>query len=452
MLLSISTTYQPATDLGYLLHKHPDRYQQFELTYGVGHVFFAEATTEQATAVLMLDIDPVGLVRRRGADALAQQYVNDRPYAASSLLSTAIAQVYGSALHGRCREKPQLAQTPIPLQFVLTGVPDATGGQLLERLFKPLKYDLQIETMPLDATLPEWGASPYVVLTLRHTLPLTEALSHVYVLIPTLDAAKHYWVGAEEIDKLLRHGEGWLAQHPERDFIVQRYLRYLPSLTTQALERIMDGEVVAEDAPSEREPSLHQQRLQQVADTLAAHGGTRVLDLGCGEGKLIQLLLKQPQWRDIVGMDVAHRALEKARERLHLDQLAPAQRERITLLHGSLVYKDQRLAGFDAAAIVEVIEHLDATRLEALEAVVFQHARPATVVVTTPNAEYNVRYATLHENAMRHSDHRFEWSRAEFQAWAQRVASSYGYRVEFASIGTLDDALGAPGQMGVFTR
>jgi 3' terminal RNA ribose 2'-O-methyltransferase Hen1 len=163
-------------------------------------------------------------------------------------------------------------------------------------------------------------------------------------------------------------------------------------------------------------------------------------------------LLKEKQFTAIVGMDVSHRALEIARDRLHFDRLPPAQKERLHLLHGSLIYRDQRLSGFDAAAVVEVIEHLDAARLVAFERVLFECARPGHVVLTTPNREYNVKWETLPAGKFRHRDHRFEWTRAELQAWAGGVAARFGYTVRFLPVGPEDSAVGAPTQMAVFAR
>jgi 3' terminal RNA ribose 2'-O-methyltransferase Hen1 len=177
-----------------------------------------------------------------------------------------------------------------------------------------------------------------------------------------------------------------------------------------------------------------------------------VLDLGCGEGRLLRALLKDNAFEEIIGLDVSHRALEMARERLHLDHLPPPQRGRIKLIHGSLTYRDERLAGYDAAALVEVIEHLDLWRLAALERVVFEFAKPNTVVLTTPNVEYNVKFETLRAGKFRHRDHRFEWTRAELQTWANHVAAQHGYSVRTMSIGPEDPLTGAPTQMAVFTN
>ena len=467
MLLTITTTHRPATDLGFLLHKNPARPQSFDLSFGRAHVVYPEAGEDRCTAALILDIDPVALVRGRrgpaGEGGLLTQYVNDRPYVASSFLSVALSNVFGSAMAGRSKDRPALADASIPLEARLSVIPCRGGEALLRRLFEPLGYAVTVTTHPLDARTPEWGASRYFTLTLSGTQRLASLLTHLYVLVPVLDDEKHYWVGDDEVDKLLRHGEGWLAMHPDRALIARRYLKHRHSLVRDAIARLVSDEETAEEEDSaavrdaeentlERPLSLHEQRLELVRAVLRESGATSVLDLGCGEGRLLRRLLEERQFTRIVGMDVSYRSLEIAADRLKLDRMPPAHRERITLLHGSLVYRDDRLKGFDAAAVVEVIEHLDPPRLAAFERVAFELARPNLVAVTTPNAEYNVMWPTLPAGQFRHRDHRFEWTRAEFEAWANAVALRCGYAVRFASVGPAQPDVGSPSQMAVFTR
>jgi 3' terminal RNA ribose 2'-O-methyltransferase Hen1 len=462
MLLTISTTHYPATDLGYLLHKHPDRLQSFDLSFGKAHVFYPEVNEETTTAALLLDVDPVGMVRRknRNQSFLLGHYVNDRPYVASSFLSVAISQVFGSALAGRCKDRPELVEMPIPLSARLDVLPVRGGEDVLHRLFEPLGYTVDALRHPLDEQFPQWGESPYFSVTIRGLKTLSELLTHLYVLVPVFDNQKHYFVGEDEMEKLLSKGDGWLAEHPEREQIARRYLRNRSSLYREALARLVEEDQVEpgqeqsidelQEESSEAAMSLNEQRHGAVLSALRASGARSVLDLGCGEGKLLRQLIADRQFERIVGLDVSLRSLEVASRRLNLDRLPERQAERIKLIHGSLIYRDKRLSGFEAAAVVEVIEHLDPPRLSALERVLFKFARPKSVVVTTPNREYNVMWETLPAGKFRHDDHRFEWNRQEFQDWANRVAEQNEYTVRFLPVGPVDVAVGAPTQMAVF--
>ena len=545
MLLTITTTMAPATDLGHLLHKHPARAQAFEVSAGTAHVLYPEATETRCTAALLLEVDPVGLVRGRRASQPEQfalgQYVNDRPYAASSMLAVAIGRVFRTAMSGRCDARPELAASAIPLQVRVPVLPCRGGPAMAERLLAPLGWAVAATPLQLDEAFPDWGDSRYVDLRLAGRVRLADALSHLYVLLPVLDDAKHYWVSPDEVDKLVRAGEGWLAEHPERNLITRRYLSHSNRLFRAAIDRLAevddatddelldatvpaepldtpaddpaeppegtaadlaqadkegptagDGDAVAgaagpnagdgaavvgveagtgpgatgseplggaeagaagetEGAP-DRPPSLTELRHRAVLGALAEAGAHSVADLGCGAGALLAKLLDAPALTRIVGMDVSARALELAARKLRLERMPERRRQRLELFQSSLVYRDRRLAGLDAAVLMEVVEHVDPPRLAALERAVFELAAPGTVVVTTPNIEHNVRFEGLTAGALRHRDHRFEWTRAEFAAWAERVASAYGYGVGFVPVGLDDPEVGPPTQMAVFTR
>lgn len=462
MLLTITTDHRPASDLGYLLHKHPGRVQSFDLSAGRAHVFYPEAGEERCTACLLLEVDPIGLTRRMGRNqnGLLGQYVNDRPYAASSFLSVAISQVLGSALKGQCKDRPELAQTAIPLSVQLDVLPVRGGEGFLRRVFEPLGYEVEAAPGLLDENFPEWGASPYFSVRLLGTKRLSELLRHLYVLIPVFDNQKHYYVGDDELEKLLSFGADWLATHPEKEEIARRYLRFRSNLYRQALARLIVDEDPAEpgdDRPVDRaedaleQPlNLNDQRLGAVLAALRGSGARKVLDLGCGEGKLLRMLMQDRQFEEIVGIDVSIGALEAAQGRLKLDRLSERDARRVRLLHGSLMYRDRRFEGFDAASVVEVIEHLDPPRLAAFERVLFEFARPTTIVLTTPNREYNVNWPTLPAGRLRHPDHRFEWTREEFERWAGGVAGRFGYAVRHAPVGPVDESFGAPTQMAIF--
>jgi 3' terminal RNA ribose 2'-O-methyltransferase Hen1 len=474
VLFTVTTTHEPATDLGYLLHKHPDRVQQVALAYGAATVFFPVAEPTRCTAALLLDVDPIGLARARGnraAEAFSLgQYVNDRPYAASSLLAVALGRAFRTAMQGRCDARPELAATAIPLELALPAVPSRGGADLAGRLFGPLGWQVEAEPVPLDERFPDWGDSRYVRLRLTGVARLADALTHLYVLLPVLDDAKHYWVAPDEVEKLLTAGGEWLGRHPERALIVRRYLRRGGALTRETLARLAEtddtaperlddavpvteaeGGEPAEEAADRRAP-LRVIRRRAVLAALREAGAARVLDLGCGDGVLLADLLAEASITRVVGVDVSCRALAHAERRLNLERMPDRARERVTLLQGALTYTDERLVGYDAAVLMEVIEHVDPPRLPALERAVFGVARPATVVVTTPNVEYNVRYEWLPPGQARHPDHRFEWTRAEFADWARRVADAHGYQVRHEPVGPADPDLGPATQLAVFTR
>lgn len=465
MLLTLTTTHQPATDIGFLLHKNPENLHSVTLNFGKAHVFYPEATSARCTAALLLEVDPVQLVRKGGKPGegfALEQYVNDRPYVASSFMSVAINKVFGTAFSGNSKHRPELVEAALPLSVTLHALPCRGREELLQRLFAPLGYAVAAERIPLDEHYPEWGESSYYTVTLTRTCPLREFLVHLYVLIPVLDNSKHYYVGQDELEKLLKFGADWLAQHPERELIARRYLKHSRSLVAQALHRLTED--AADDdgddhsaAPKQLEDkleekiSLNQRRMDWVVAQLKAQGARRVLDLGCGEGKLLHALLEERSFEAITGADVAYRALEIARRRLKLDRLSETQLKRINLLQTALTYRDQRLAGYDAATIVEVIEHLDLPRLDAFKRSVFAFTRPGLVLMTTPNVEYNVLFEGMQPGSLRHKDHRFEWTRQEFQDWANAAAAQYGYNVTFDGIGDPHPEHGCPTQAGIFT-
>ncbi len=466
MLLTITTTYEPATDIGYLLHKNPDNLHTIQLSFGDAYVFYPEATPQRCTAALLLDVDPVGLVRKNtpaGNGFALEQYVNDRPYVASSFMSVAINKAFGTLFSGKSKHRQDLVERAIPLEVRLTMLPCRGGEKLLRRLFEPLGYDVEAQRHVLDEKFPEWGDSSYFTVTLQRCCSLRDFLTHLYVLIPVLDNDKHYWIGDDEIVKLLKFGEGWLGEHPEKDLIARRYLKNFRSLANEALARLSEGQpteeggepgdpLVMQEETLEKKINLNQERLEWVAAKLKAHRAKSVIDLGCGEGKLLKILLQDNSFVRMTGADVSLRSLEIAKERLNVDRLPSLQKKRISLMQAALTYRDKRLAGYDAAVLVEVIEHLDLPRLDGLKRVVFEFAKPSLVIITTPNAEHNVLFESLPAGQFRHSDHRFEWTRQEFRHWANDLADKFGYGITFESIGNKHETLGAPTQVGVFVR
>ncbi len=455
MLLTITTTRKPATDLGYLLHKHPDKTQTFDTGAGKAHVFYTEATDERCTAALLLDIDPIGLVR--GPNPVLYDYVNDRPYVSSSFLSVAMSRTYASALAGRCRDRPELAETPIPLEARVAAVPCRGQDELLQRLFRPLGYETEVEDGAGGS-----GKGRYWNVTLRATKTLADMLAHIYVLMPVADNRKHYYIGDAEVDKLMKRGRGWLDDHPERNLIVRRYLGHRRTLAAEAANQL-DAEAGRDAEPENAEdpagtrrkerPTLHDERLDWAVETLARLGPASVVDLGCGEGRLLRRLAERPEFTELAGADASAWSLEMAKHRLRKVRKKKAGPHReVELIQTALTFRDERLEGYEAATLIEVIEHIEPHRLDTLEEVVLGRIRPAILLVTTPNREYNVLYPGLEGGGLRHRDHRFEWTRAEFRRWAERAAERRGYTVTIGGVGEADDTRGQPTQTGVFER
>ena len=462
MLVSLTSTTPVATDLGYLLHKHPDRVRSVDVGFGRAHVFYPEATPQRCTATTYVEVDPFGRARHRQhrrAQGL-EPYLNDRPYVASSMLSVALGRLFRTALNGTCEARPELVGQPLDLEIGLPVVPVRGGQELLRHLFEPLGYEVDCSSIALDAEFPAWGDSRYVSARLAGRQTVRSVLEHLYVLLPVLDDNKHYWIGPDEVDKLLSRGGDWLGSHPASDLIVRRYLR-LPEYTREALGRLadagedsdlLDAQRDAAEQATESPLRLGEQRLEAVLEVVRSVGAGRVLDLGCGEGRLLERLIVEPAVTRAVGVDVSVGALKRAGQRLQLENMSERRRERIQLLQGALTYTDSRLQGFDVATVIEAVEHLDPERLDVFAEVVFGHISASTVVLTTPNREYNQNFEQLDSRGLRHEDHRFEWTRSEFEAWAGGIAARFGYGIEISAVGPVDPVCGPPTQMAVFSR
>ena len=453
MLLTITTTAPDATDLGYLVHKHPDRLHARDVGFGTARVFFPEASFERCTMALAVEVDAVGLARGSLRD---EGYVTDRPYVAGSLLSVALTRTLGSALAGQCSERAERVEERMPIVATLAAVHLPGGEGIVRKVFEPLGYSVEFRWMDGEADAPPSVAT----VTLRGEQPVRDLLRHIFILGPVIDGSKHYYVGVDEVDKLVRHGAGWLGAHPERDWVIGRYLRFKKALARKALSLLMVDQVEAdevaqgEEVQLEKPVRLNDQRHDAVLAALRDPGREirSVVDLGCGEGRLLAMIARDGRFERVLGVDVSSTALEFAEGRINRINLSEAKRQRVALALGSVVYRDDRMRGFDAAILVEVIEHVDPPRLASLEAAVFGHAQPARVVVTTPNADYNSTWESLPAGQFRHRDHRFEWTRLQFQDWADRVARTFGYAVQIEPIGSVDPELGSPTQMALFDQ
>lgn len=193
---------------------------------------------------------------------------------------------------------------------------------------------------------------------------------------------------------------------------------------------------------------LHDTRLDLVMQRMRASGARRVLDLGCGSGHLLYRLATDNQFDEVVGLETCPRSLAKARQLLSEHPGGPFPN--LTLINGSYTEPQRSLCDYDAAAMVETIEHIKPGLLSSVERVVFGQMRPRTIFLTTPNREYNPLFG-LHPDEFREADHKFEWDRARFGQWAQGLARRNGYRVTLGGIGEEDPDLGPPTQTAWFS-
>ncbi len=479
MLLSITLEQTKdanyiATDLGFLLHKNPFNVHEFNLSFGKAHVFYPEASDEKCTAALFAELDGIDIVKNyrtpKGSNKELKQYVNDRPYTVNSFFTVALSRIYSTAMAGTCNKQPDLVAQQLPLTVSLPVLPSKGGKTLIRNLFEPLGYEVIIDQYDFDAQLPEWGASPYFNVTLKQNIVLSELLTHLYVLIPVLDNDKHYWVGFDEVDKLIRNGKNWIPDHPQKNLIVARYLKKQGSLTRKALAELevektvlelVEEPVVDETLEQERQSQakedqlekkvrLNDLRIQKIVETINSLDVSSIMDLGCGEGKYLREYLKIKKLHQITGIEVSTSVLDKAEQRLKIDRMPERVREKLALLQGSLTYKDQRLKNMDLATCIEVIEHIDEDRLDAFAESLFAFSKPKYAIITTPNVEFNVTFENMPEGKLRHNDHRFEWDRKTFQNWCDAICEKYNYEVSFDSIGEEHPEYGAPTQMGLF--
>jgi 3'' terminal RNA ribose 2''-O-methyltransferase Hen1 len=444
--LSIATTRPKAADLGFILYKHPDRVFRSDSSRNknlkaVG--FYPEAGDERCEFVLLVEVDPVERVRGLAWNGGIAQYVEPLPFLASSYMSQAISLCLRSAMNGIVSSKDPsedarlraMAVEHWPLEIKVS--PIRTSPALIERMFQPLGWEVTIDSMPLDVPGVERDNALHTV-TLKGSSTVQDALTQLYVLLPALDPVRHYFYDEAEVAKLLEKSRNWLETHPARNLIVGRYLSKSRELREAAMSQFEE----AVEAPQEAaiEVSAHSARHMRIAEAVSAMGDVRIVDLGCGEGKLLSRLAFLPGKIEIVGVEPSLRDLEKARKNLSRN---PARQmdPRVKLRHGSIAYADDSLRNFDVAILSEVIEHIDPERLDHAERCVFGFMKPEVVIVTTPNAGFNTVFG-LSDGEFRHRDHRFEWSVDEATDWCRRVAATYGYEFEIDGAGGYDENVG----------
>lgn len=438
MLLTLSTTYQPATDLGYLLHKNPFRAQAFQVSFGKVYVFYPEARETQCSASLLVDLDLTGLIQERRIFPrdryISSPYLTDLPFCASAFLSSAIAQVLGTAMIGQSRERPELAKMPIPLKAEIMLLVSKEESRFAQ-IFEPLGYTVSVQkNLNQPASIPLYS---YYTLILEKECLLSELLSHLYVLLPIFDLEKHFWFRDYELDRFLQRGEGWLEKHPHYKSIVKSYERQPGSPLERAVTRIL-GDTLQEEketfnpfASAQESPLL--EKLTQILKELRAK---KIVDLRCREGHLLKRLSVEPTFEEIVGMDISSEMLEKSRVYLHLEE--EQQGSKVRLIHGSLIYHDKYLQDFDTVVLVSALPYHEKEKRSRLEKILFEYTHPEHLVF----AHSVFRKMSPNENAS-------DWTQEQFQQWGQEITKQFPYTVTFSS---LENSAPQTQQIAVFSK
>ena len=446
MLLTIACNGPDATDLSWLLHKRPDRFQKFDLGYGNAFIFFPEYARDRCTACLLLEIRSDSLNELCKAKDGEFQYVNSRQYLSSSLLSAAIGRAFSSALKGVCQDKPSLVDKSYDIEIRISSFSCRINPDFIERILAPLGYGIEWEELQKEEDYLDGGFS-YGDLHLRIHATLQNVLSHLYILFPVFDRQTHVWLGETQLQKFIRHSQKWLGEHPEKRLIINEYFGPAADLRYRMLE--LFGALRNQD-DNPQYASLNYARQSAIDGVLAASGAKSVIDLGCGNASLLSYLHEKDTYEKLAGMDVSAKNIESARKKLGSSFLHT--RATPDLFIGSLTYSDKRIFGYDAAILSEVIEHFETERMDSIMRIILSEARPKLFVMTTPNKTYNHEFPFLEPGAFRHPDHRHEFDKNEFSEFCERYASMFDYDFEMSHIGEELSEVGAPTLMGIFKK
>lgn len=453
MQLTIKAIGENSRVISYLLSKNPSNlYDRDEKGSRVRLVYTA-FTEEETELLIYVTPDPVELVRNSPNTFDITQYINDREFAVSSLFCSYIKSALATALNGKPKDdfiKWVDYKFDLILGFgpVASDLPDA----VIESIFTPIGYEVKIERGITDYSfkLKSRSSARYINLTGRQTLQ--NAIRHLFILIPVLDNYKHYYMDKSEVDKLERYGTGWLDDHPMRDLIIKRALKFkelISEVASPKKEDLLQGDSEPVEE-SEIKVRLNEQRYQTIVDIVTKLPQKEtVVDFGSGEGKLSVRLGFIPGVKEVLAVEPSQvsqlRAIRKIdKVRSSEGFVAPTQ------VWGSLFYFDTRLCDKDVMILSEVIEHIDEYRLAPIIETVFAQYSPKTLIINTPNYEYNVVFEM--KDNLRHSDHRFEWTREQFSLWCKELGARYNYSVNIGGIGEEDTDHGFPTQIAIFSK
>ncbi|MGE6488602.1 3' terminal RNA ribose 2'-O-methyltransferase Hen1 [Paenisporosarcina sp. NPDC076898] len=445
MQLSIQASGDNVQAISYLLSKNPNNLYERNHKGHLVRLFYSKFTETELEVTIFVTPDPIELVKNNSNSYDITHYINDREFAVSSIFCSFIRSALGTALNGQPKEEHLMwVNHPFSFNFEFGPVVSSLSDEKLMNLFEPIGYEVTINRPEIEYSFPIKTKSSARYLSIKGMKTLQEGLRHLFVLIPVIDNYKHYFIDEKEIEKLERYGEGWLDQHPLRDLIYRQALRFKEIYSL--VENSSKDEKKVEPVKKVR---LNELRYEKIVNTVSQMKPRSVIDFGSGEGKLSVQLGFVEGITEILAVEPSEAASLKALERFNKVK----NKEKFVipeLLWGSLFYYDERLKDKDVIILCEVIEHIDETRLPKAMDTLLDDYQPPALIITTPNREYNELYDM--EEHLRHNDHRFEWTRAEFRQWCTERNHSNDYELQFDGIGEEHASHGFPTQMCIFKR
>jgi 3' terminal RNA ribose 2'-O-methyltransferase Hen1 len=445
MQLTIQASGDNVQAISYLLAKNPNNLYERNHKGHLVRLFYSKFTETELEVTIFVTPDPIEMVKNNSNSYDITHYINDREFAVSSIFCSFIRSALGTALNGQPKEEHlKWVNHPFSFNFEFGPVVSSLSDEKLMNLFEPIGYEVTINRPEIEYSFPIKTKSSARYLSIKGMKTLQEGLRHLFVLIPVIDNYKHYFIDEKEIEKLERYGEGWLEQHPLRDLIYRQALRFKEIYSL--VENSSKDEKKVEPVKKVR---LNELRYEKIVNAVSQMKPRSVVDFGSGEGKLSVQLGFVEGITEILAVEPSESASLKALERFNKVK----NKEKFVipeLLWGSLFYYDERLKDKDVIILCEVIEHIDETRLPKAMDTLLHDYQPGALIITTPNREYNELYDM--EEHLRHNDHRFEWTRAEFRQWCTERNYSNDYELLFDGIGEEHPSHGFPTQMCIFKR
>ena len=446
MQLTIKATGENVKVISHLLAKNPNNIYERKNKGHFIRLFYSTFTETELDVTIFVTPDPLALIKHTSNAYDIVHYINDREFAVSSIFTSLIRSALGTALNGQPKEEyAKWVDTPFMFQFSFGPVVSSLSDAEIQGLFEPLGYQVDIEYGETDYSFQLKAKSTARFLTISGAVTLQKALQQLFVLIPVMDNYKHYFIDESEVEKIQRYGEGWLDTHPEREFIIRKALRF-----KEIYSLMKENTEIEEEEKIPKSPRLNELRYDKIIETINDLPTKKsVVDFGSGEGKLAACLGFVVGVQEILAVEPSERETLKAVKRF---EKIRSKEEFVepTTMWGSLFYYDERLENKDVIILCEVIEHIDEERLGKAMHLIVNNYKPQALIITTPNQEYNAVYDMT--DAKRHLDHRFEWTREEFEKSCEDWNHLGNYNLEFEGIGEAHEVYGHPTQMCKFVR